>query len=89
MDFLLGIFGLKKQKLSGHQAGAVILDRTGDEDQPFLEQARIDVVGALAPGGLLDHHRHQGVVVELGRVGHKRAFAIRQRTVDGKSSGHA
>ncbi len=34
---------------------------TGDaeEDDPVLEQARVDVVGALAPAGLLDHHRDQ------------------------------
>ena len=74
MDFLLGVFGLKEQKLGGEQAGAVILDRAGDEDQPLLQQARIDVEGALAAGGLLDHHRHQGVVVEFGRIGHRRAF---------------
>jgi hypothetical protein len=71
--FLLGVFGLKKQQLGGQKAGAVILDRTGDEDQPFLEQARIDVEGALAAGGLFDHHRHQGVVVEFRRIGHEAA----------------
>src|SRR3546814_18755702 len=31
------------------------------EDDALLQQARIDVVGALAPAGLLDHHGNQRV----------------------------
>ena len=30
-----------------------------DEDDVVLEEARVDVVRALAAGRLLDHHRHQ------------------------------
>ncbi len=71
MNLFLGVFGLKKEKLGGDQAGAVILDRTGDEDHPLLEQARIDVVGALAAGGLLDHHRHQRVHIDVAWVVHQ------------------
>ena len=33
--------------------------RPGDEDDALLQQARIDVVGALAAVGLLDHHRDE------------------------------
>ena len=68
VDFLLGVFGLKKQQLGGDQAGAVILDRAGDENHPLLQEAGIDVKSALAPGGLFDHHRHQSVLVDI-RVG--------------------
>jgi hypothetical protein len=45
MDFLLGIFRLQEQQLGGQKAGAIVLDRAGDEDQPLLEQAGIDVEG--------------------------------------------
>ena len=35
----------------------VVVDRRADEDDAVLEQPREDVVRALAPVGLLDHHR--------------------------------
>ena len=45
------------------------LSSTGpiEEDDPLLEHARIDVVGALAPGGLLHHHGHELAVRGHGR----------------------
>ena len=70
--------------LGGQKTGAIILDRAGDEDQPLLEQARIDVEGALAAGGLLDHHGHQGVVVEFAgfaEVGHRLRHAHQEQRI--------
>src|SRR5260370_12845964 len=46
------------------------MHRADQKDDPLLQQARIDVVGALAAVGLLDHHRHQVVHVCFGMVGH-------------------
>src|SRR5258707_12654574 len=47
-----------------------ILDRTGDEDDALLQQTREDVVGALAPAGLLDHHGDKGIHVDINGVAH-------------------
>lgn len=38
----------------------MILDRTRQEDDAFLEQARINVVGAFTAIGLFHNHRHEG-----------------------------
>jgi hypothetical protein len=35
--------------------GDVVVDRRADEDDSILQQARVDVVDALAATGLLDH----------------------------------
>ncbi|MNJ69020.1 hypothetical protein D3C77_653250 [compost metagenome] len=59
MDILVGVLGFQEQQLGNHQVGHVVLDLADQEDHPLLEQAGIDVVGALATSGLLDHHRHQ------------------------------
>ena len=69
-DILLGILGLQEQQLRTDQAGDHVVDRAGQENDPLLQQARVDIVGALAPVGLLDHHRHQGVHRHLARVAH-------------------
>jgi hypothetical protein len=50
------VFGLEKKQLRDYQRRHIVLDRARDEDDPLLEQARIDVIGALAPVGLFDHH---------------------------------
>jgi len=47
---------IREQQLGHDQVGHVVLDRADDEDHPLLEEARVDVVGAFAAGGLLDHH---------------------------------
>ena len=36
-----------------------VVDRGAEEDDPLVEQARVDVERALAVHGLLDHHRNQ------------------------------
>jgi hypothetical protein len=40
----------------------LVVDRAADEDDPLVQQARVNVEGALAPRGLLDHHRDQRAV---------------------------
>ena len=37
----------------------MVLDRTDGEDDPFLQKARVDVVGTLAAAALLDDHGDQ------------------------------
>ncbi len=59
MDVLVRIFRLQEQELGHQQIGHVVLNRPDQEHHAFLEQAGIDVVGTLAPGGLLDHHRYE------------------------------
>ena len=55
-DVLLRILGLEEQQLGDDQVGEVVLDRVAQEDDPFAQQARVDVVGALPPAGGLDDH---------------------------------
>ncbi len=58
-DVLVRIIGLEEQQLGDDQIRHVILDRPDDEDHPFLQQARVDVVGTLAARRLLDDDRNQ------------------------------
>src|SRR5690242_18823050 len=41
-DFFFGILGLEKKQLRGDQTRSVILDRSGNEDNSFLEKSRIN-----------------------------------------------
>jgi len=59
----------EEQKLGYHERRHAILDRSGDEDDAFLQEARKNVVGAFAAVGLLDHHRHE-VHVGFHRIAH-------------------
>ncbi len=58
-DVLVGILGLQKQQLRDDQVGGYLVHRTDQENHALLEQARVDVVRALAAPALLDHHRYQ------------------------------
>ena len=58
-DLFLGVFRLKEEQLGGDQTGHAILDSAGHKDDPVLQKARKDVVGALATAGLLHHHGDQ------------------------------
>src|SRR5207247_3243047 len=69
-DLFLGIVGLEKEQLRDHQGGDAVFHRAGDEDDALLEQPRIDVVGALATIGLLDHHRDEIIHVGIDRISH-------------------
>jgi hypothetical protein len=66
VDVLVRVLGFQEQELGHHQVGHLVLDRADQEDHAFLEQARVDVVGALATGGLLDHHGDKAEA--LGRL---------------------
>jgi len=45
--------------LCDHQVGRRVVHRTDQENDPFLEQARVNVVGTLATAALFDDHGHQ------------------------------
>ena len=55
VDILFRVFHLQEEQLRDHQIGHVIID-LADENDPILEQARVNVVAAFAPPGLLHHH---------------------------------
>src|SRR5213080_1504844 len=48
------------QELGHDEVCDLVVDRCAEEDDPVLEQARVDVEGALAARVLLDHHRDHG-----------------------------
>jgi len=58
-DVLVGVVGLEMEQLGDRQVGELVVDRRAEEDDPLVEEARVDVEGALAVYGLLDHHRDQ------------------------------
>src|SRR3989304_4951696 len=60
-DVLLRVLGLQEQELGDDQVREVVLDLVADEDDPFLQQPRVDVVGALSAAGGLDDHRNEHV----------------------------
>ena len=59
--FLAGL-GLEKEELRDHQRRDVVVHGAHEADDAVLEQARVDVVAALAPAGLLDDDGHEGRV---------------------------
>ena len=59
VDVLLAVFHLQKEQLRDDQVRDVIVDRRADKNDAVLEQARINIVAALAAAGLLDHHRNE------------------------------
>ena len=69
-DFFFRILRFKEQQLRHHQRGDAVVDRAGDEDDPFLQQARINVIGALAAVGLLDHHGNEMLHVGIDGIFH-------------------
>src|SRR5437870_7890223 len=48
------------EELGHDEVCDLVVDRCAEEDDPVLEQARVDVEGALAARVLLDHHRDHG-----------------------------
>ena len=59
--FLAGL-RLEEEELRDHQRRDVVVDGAHEADDAVLEQARVDVVAALAPAGLLDDDGHEGRV---------------------------
>src|SRR3546814_7210820 len=59
MDILVRVFRFKEQQLRRNQVGHVVFNGPDQENDALLEQTRIDVIGKLATGKLLDNHRDQ------------------------------
>ena len=59
VDVLFAVLHLQKKQLRDDQIGDVIVDRRADENDPVLQQPRVDIVAAFAAAGLLHHHRDE------------------------------
>src|SRR5262245_62613751 len=59
VDVLLGVLGLQMQELGHDQVRHRVVDLTGEEDHPLLEQAGAEVEGPLAAGAPLDDGRDE------------------------------
>ena len=79
-NFFLRVLGLEKQKLHADRCRHVVLDRTGDEDDALLQQARRQVVAALAARRLFDHHGPERVRHGVDRIAHCFVFPRFSRT---------
>ena len=51
-DVLVGVLALQEQQLRDDQVGGLVVDRADQEDHALAQQARVDVVGALAAARL-------------------------------------
>jgi hypothetical protein len=47
------------KELGHDQVGHLVVDRAAEEDDPLVEQTRVDVELALTARGALDHHRDE------------------------------
>jgi hypothetical protein len=74
-DFFFRVFRFKKKKLRDHQRRHAVVDAAGDENDPLFQQAREDVVCALAAVGLLDHHRNE-IHVGSDRIAHRMTCVV-------------
>src|SRR3546814_4822524 len=54
-----------------YQARHSVVHRPDQKDDPLLQQPGVDVIGALPPIGLLDHHRNEKVHVGIDRIFHR------------------
>ena len=59
-DVLVRVLGLQVEELGDDEVRDLVVDRRAEEDDPLVEQTRVDVERALAARRLLDHHRNQG-----------------------------
>ena len=67
VDVLVRLLGLEEEHLGADQVGHGVVDRRAEEDDALTQQPRVEVVGALAAVGRLDHGRDQ-IVVRLHRL---------------------
>jgi hypothetical protein len=56
MNILVRVFRFQIQELRHDKVGHLILKRPDNENHPLLQKTRVNIVGPLAPGGLLDDH---------------------------------
>jgi len=59
VDVLALVLHLQEEHLGDDEVGDVVVDRRADEDDPVLEEARPDVVRALAAARLFNDDRSQ------------------------------
>ena len=59
VDIPIGVLPFEEEKLRDDEVREVVVDRAADEDDPLLEQARIDVEGPLASRALFDDHGNE------------------------------
>src|SRR6202000_1208402 len=64
-DFLFGVLRLQEEQLRHNHRCHVIFDRSGQEDDAFAQEPRIDIEAPLAPAGILDYLRNEIVVVDF------------------------
>mmetsp|Transcript_1279 Transcript_1279/g.2542 ORF Transcript_1279/g.2542 Transcript_1279/m.2542 type:complete len:235 (+) Transcript_1279:1906-2610(+) len=69
-DFLGRVLRLKVEQLRDDQARHAVMYRAVHEDDPLLQKARENVVGALAPAGLFDHHGDEVIFKIVYRIVH-------------------
>ncbi len=59
-DVLVGILRLQVEQLGHDQVGDLVVHGGPEEDDPLIEQARVDVERAFTARRLLDNHRDKG-----------------------------
>src|SRR6266571_3760502 len=74
VDVLLRVLGFEEEELGDDQVRHHVVDGGAYEDDVVLQQARVDVVGPLAAGGLLDHHGDKRA--RIGRDHAKSSLAL-------------
>ena len=67
LNVLLRIFAGEKEHLGNDEIGYLVVDRRAEEDDVVAKQTGINVVGALAPARLLNHHGNQCHFVSSSR----------------------
>src|SRR3954465_10312823 len=75
VDVLVGILGLQMDHLGDDEVRDLVVDRGAEEDDPLVEQSRVDVEEALASRGLLDDGRDDEIRRRVRRV-HDRAPSL-------------
>src|SRR3954468_1426253 len=76
-DVLVRVDGLEVQQLGDDEVRDLIVDRLAEEDDPLVEQAREDVVLALAAGAALDDGGDEGHGAREGsKVAVKRPVSV-------------
>lgn len=85
VDVLVRVFRLQEEELGDHEVGHLVFDGADDEDQALFEQARVDVEGTFATGGLLDNHGHEAEILGRQQAG----IGIQKLSHDGSLNGRS
>src|SRR6266511_2895770 len=81
LELLVGVLALQVEQLGHEQVGDGVVDRRAEEDDPLVQQPRVDVERALAAVGLLDDDRDQIV-----RGGLHRRYSLGSEASSGAAS---